>query len=144
MSHSPSRLPQKIKDALSLFDSMILAYDRLHFWIDHPLPRIPPTLKEDHRVKVITRSMQYGPVWQTKIELLQPDADLLRACIDLIGERHLVLLNYVEIKLDFLVRSKNDAKLLQVFFLEHLLIKSFSYPVRMEKGTAYCVSRTWA
>lgn len=137
MSHAPSRLPTKIQNAFSLIDDVVRAYDRLHFWIDHPLPVMPSALAKDERVTIVRTAMQYGPKWQTKIELLQPDAELLRACIDMVGERYRVLLNYAEIKLDFLTRTRGNAKLLQSFFLEHLLIKSFSYPVWIEKGTAY-------
>jgi hypothetical protein len=137
MPTPPSRLPRKIQNALSLIDSVVLAYDRLHFWLDHPLPLIPSVLRDDERVSIMPRSMQYRPVWQTKIELLQPDADLLRACIDMAGERYRVIPNYVEIKLDLLTRTGNDAKLLQEVLLEHLIVKSCSYPVKIEKGTAY-------
>lgn len=137
MSHSPSRLPRKIQNALSLVDGVVLAYDRLHFWLDHPLPAIPSALHEDDRVKVIARSMQYHPVWQTKIELLQPDVELLAACSGMIGSRYRTELSKAEIKLDLLTRTRSDAKHLQAIFLEHLLIESSSYPVKIEKGTAY-------
>ncbi|MEW6344844.1 MAG: hypothetical protein AB1704_29700 [Pseudomonadota bacterium] len=76
----PSRLPRKIRDALNLVDGVILTCDRLRYWIDDPLPSIPSALREDERFLITPRSMQYGPVWQTKIELLQPDADLLHTC----------------------------------------------------------------
>jgi len=137
MPTPPSRLPQKVQNALALIDYVVLAYDRLHFWLDHPLPLIPSTLWKDRRVSIIQNSQRYHPVWQTKIELLQPDADLLRACIGMAGKRYRILPNYVEIKLDLLTRTSDDAKLLQAIFLEHLLLKSSSYPVRVEKGTAY-------
>jgi hypothetical protein len=137
-----SRLPRKIQNALSLIDSVVFAYDRLHFWLDHPLPLIPLALRVDERASIMPGSMQYGPVWQTKIELLQPDADLLRACIDMAGERHRVLPNYAEIKLDLLTRTENDAKLLQTAVLEHLIVKSSLYPVRIDRGTAYYMPPT--
>lgn len=137
-----SRLPRKIQNALSLIDSVVLAYDRLHFWLDHPLPLIPAALRDDECVSIISGAMQYGPVWQTKIELLQPDADLLRACSDMAGERHRVMPNYAEIKLDLLTRTRNDAKLLQKILLEHLIVKSSLYPVRIEQGTAYYMPPT--
>lgn len=137
MPYPSSRLPVKLQNALSLINNVVLAYDRLHFWLDHPLPLIPLALRNNERVSIISGSMKYGPVWQTKIELLQPDASLLRACIDLASDRHRVLPNYAEIKLDLLTRTGNDAKLLQSFFLEHLLVKSSSHPVKIEKGTAY-------
>jgi len=142
MFHPPSRLPRKIQNALSLIDSVVLAYDRLHFWLDHPLPLIPLALRDDDRVSIMSGSMQYRPVWQTKFELLQPDADLLRACIDMAGERHRVLPNYAEIKLDLLTRTGNDAKLLQAAVLEHLIVKSSLHPVRIERGTAYYMPPT--
>lgn len=132
-----SRLPRKIQTALNLIDLVVFAFDRLHFWLDHPLPLIPSALRDDERVSILPGSMRYGPVWQTKIELLQPDADLLRACIDMAGERHRVLPNYAEIKLDLLTRTGKDAQQLQAFFLEHLLLKSSSQPVKFEKDTAY-------
>ena len=137
MFHPPSRLPGKIQNALCLIDSVVLAYDRLHFWLDHPLPLIPPALRDDGRVSIIPSSMKYAPVWQTKIELLQPDAELLRACIDMAGARHRILPNYAEMKLDLLTRTRKDAKLLQTFLLEHLLVESSSHPVKIEKGTVY-------
>ena len=121
---------------------MVLAYDRLHFWLDHPLPLIPLALRDDERVSIMPGSMQYGPIWQTKIELLQPDADLLRACVDMAGERHRVLPNYAELKLDLLTRTENDAKLLQTAVLEHLIVKSPLYPVRIDRGTAYYMPPT--
>ena len=107
MPTPPSRLPQKVQNALALIDYVVLAYDRLHFWLDHPLPLIPSTLWKDRRVSIIQNSQRYHPVWQTKIELLQPDADLLRACIGMAGKRYRILPNYVEIKLDLLTRTSD-------------------------------------
>lgn len=115
----------------------MLVYDRLHFWLDYPLPAIPPVLRDDDRVSIIPRSMSYHPMWQTKFELLQPDSDLLRACIDMAGVRHRVELNSAEIKLDLITRTRSDAKSLQALFLEHLIVTSASHPVTIKQGTVY-------
>ena len=116
---SVGRLPSAIQNARHLIHDNIMGIDRLKFWLDDSEPHLPPDLMKrrvDPRT-VRNDKTKFQPKWQSKFDLFQPDADDLRAFEEAIGARYSVKLSEVELNMDWVTQTAEEAMELRDFAL---------------------------
>jgi hypothetical protein len=136
---SLSRLPRVLHHARQLIHDNIMGIDRLKFWLDDPEPHLPAELMK-RRVDPRKRrndKTKYHPKWQSKFDLFQPDADNLRAFEEAIGTRYSVKLSEVELNMDWITRTDEEAMELRDFALAHMRVPYWKEPVKIKERTAY-------
>jgi hypothetical protein len=114
-------------------------FDRLKFRTDHPEPHMPAELRKYMVAPQGLRNAKnkFRPVWESKFDLLQPTAELLREFIDAIGTRYRVEPCEAELNMDWITRTAKEAKQLQEFTLERVVAPNLRGPVYIDGGTAY-------
>ncbi|MGP8433730.1 hypothetical protein ACT2FY_05455 [Paraburkholderia fungorum] len=136
---APSRLPREIQEARARIRRTITDFDRLKFRTNHPEPHMPVELRnymvEPENLR--NNKNKFQPVWQSKFDLLQPTAELLREFIAAIGTRYRVELCEAELNMDWITRTTKDAKKLQEFVLERVIATNLREPVYIDEGTVY-------
>jgi len=136
---SVSRLPRAIQNVRSLIHDNIMGIDRLKFWLDDAEPRLSA---EQMQRRVDPRTVRndktkFQPKWQSKFDLFQPDADDLRAFEEAIGARYSVKLSEVELNMDWVTQTAEEAMELRDFALAHMRVSYWKEPVVIKEGTAY-------
>jgi hypothetical protein len=141
---SPTKLPVEVRRTLDLITTVVMAFDRLTLWVDHPAPNIRISRIAPHCTKLEVRgcfSLPFHPVWQTEIRVFQPCRQALIELQHALGTRHRVRLGYAELALDWLVEDRDAAEVLYRFVLKYMRVPYIRHAVTFKEGTAYFARR---
>lgn len=146
MSNHP-RPPADVLDTRKRIRHHVCGFDRLSLWLDHPAPVLPVAALEKHCGKVIintNRAFRYHQLWQSCVTLFQPDRKALRLLQRAVRKgRYRSCPWYVEIALDCITATTQDAITVRDFHLRHMLVPHCRDEVTcFKKATFYYRRRT--
>jgi hypothetical protein len=128
-----NRLPTAALDLISTIDSVVLGFDRISCWIDNPMPALPVSAIEKnctHLVFKENRAHKFQPLWQSYVELFQPNAKACHMLAAAIAHgQYRTRPHYAELALDVIVANRRAATAARNFILAHLLVPHARDPV---------------
>lgn len=128
--------------------AVVLGYDRIALMLDSAAPKLPINALKKHcnNIEVLeNKSSQYQSIWQSRIDIFQPDKECLSKLNDYISAgSYRICMRYVEISCDFITANFNESEVILKFILEHLNISGIKIGTLVEpyEDTYYLNRRT--